>query len=368
MAKQLTTAQLVDLRAKAMKAQAIAPGVWENDTRRLDGASPDFLYYVLTCDPARDGQDQRVILGSENGDLVQLERDMHPDEDGGYGLDWDEHGRQLTDYMAASQPATVIALVDEVKALREEAATLRQRNRDLLRANTTSHDRIVGLRACLESIHNGRIVPKQGEGHSYTELEDWPPGEASGMAGEALKRLPPGQSYQQRVLPWHQTCFSAEVWLDIVERGDRLLEEVLELLQSNGYDPARVPMIHRYVFNRPVGETFQEVGGVMVCLAAYCNAAQVDMQHAAETELARIWTKVDQIRAKQLTKPKGSPLPVPADMADLGTKTSLMSIQHKGPEHRDLEATLPIAPGEERVISVRYSVADQTLRIDEYRR
>ncbi|MFM0155696.1 hypothetical protein [Paraburkholderia sediminicola] len=34
-----------------------------------------------------------------------------------------------------------------------------------------------------------------------------------------------------------------------------------------------------------------------------------DMHTAGETELARIWTKVEAIRAKQVAKPKHSPLP-----------------------------------------------------------
>lgn len=47
----------------------------------------------------------------------------------------------------------------------------------------------------------------------------------------------------------------------------------------------------------------------MVTLAALCLANALDMHDAAETELARIWTKVEAIRAKQAAKPKHSPLP-----------------------------------------------------------
>ena len=49
--------------------------------------------------------------------------------------------------------------------------------------------------------------------------------------------------------------------------------------------------------------------GVMVTLAAYCEAHEVDLHAAAERELARVWTKVDAIRAKQAAKPVGSALP-----------------------------------------------------------
>lgn len=50
---------------------------------------------------------------------------------------------------------------------------------------------------------------------------------------------------------------------------------------------------------------------MMVTLAALCHAHGLDMHAAGEVELTRIWTKVEQIRAKQAAKPKHSPLPGP---------------------------------------------------------
>lgn len=67
-----------------------------------------------------------------------------------------------------------------------------------------------------------------------------------------------------------------------------------------------------YVYGRPVGDPGQEVGGVMVTLAALCLAQRLNMHLEGETELNRIWTKVDQIRAKQAAKPRHSPLPGPS--------------------------------------------------------
>jgi hypothetical protein len=117
-------------------------------------------------------------------------------------------------------------------------------------------------------------------------------------------------TFQERVGPWMIACFGHVIPFDKEERGDRLLEEVFELLQSGGYDPARVVPLRDYTWNRPVGEPAQELGGVMVTVAAYSNAFDLDMHKAGETELARIWTKVDLIRAKQAAKPTGSALPV----------------------------------------------------------
>jgi exonuclease VII small subunit len=116
--------------------------------------------------------------------------------------------------------------------------------------------------------------------------------------------------FQARVDPWMGACFGPEISSDKLERGDRFLEEALELLQSGNYPRERVSALTNYVFDRPQGEINQEVGGVMVTLAAYCLAFGLDMHAAGETELARIWGKVEQIRAKQAAKPKMSPLPI----------------------------------------------------------
>ncbi|GAB3305819.1 hypothetical protein [Luteimonas notoginsengisoli] len=116
--------------------------------------------------------------------------------------------------------------------------------------------------------------------------------------------------FQQRVAPWMLECFGAAIAADVQERGDRLLEEVLELLQAHCYDSGRVATLRDYVFNRPVGEPAQEVGGVMVTLAAYCLATGLDMHEAGDTELARVWTKIEAIRRKQAAKRDiHSPLP-----------------------------------------------------------
>lgn len=122
---------------------------------------------------------------------------------------------------------------------------------------------------------------------------------------------PDVESFQARVAPWVQECFGPEISADTVERNHRFLEESLELVQSLGCTKVEALQLVDYVYGREVGDPPQEVGGVMVTLAALCRAAGMDMDKCAETELARIWTKVDQIRAKQASKPKHSPLPQP---------------------------------------------------------
>ena len=116
--------------------------------------------------------------------------------------------------------------------------------------------------------------------------------------------------FQQRVQPWLLECFGQEISGDLVERGDRFLEEVLEFLQAHGYDRTRIPALVDYVYSREAGEPTQEAGGVMVTFAAYCSAARIDMHVAGDVELLRVWTKIPQIREKQASKAGiHSPLP-----------------------------------------------------------
>lgn len=117
------------------------------------------------------------------------------------------------------------------------------------------------------------------------------------------------KNFQDRVNPWLITCFGENIANDKVERNHRFLEESLELVQACGCSKSEAHQLVDYVFGRAIGEPSQEVGGVMVTLAALCLANKLSMHDDAETELTRIWTKVEQIRAKQAAKPKHSALP-----------------------------------------------------------
>ncbi|MCG3782736.1 hypothetical protein [Delftia acidovorans] len=138
-------------------------------------------------------------------------------------------------------------------------------------------------------------------------------------------------TFQTRVQPWLLACFGAEIAADRAERNHRFLEESLELVQSCGCTASEAHQLVDYVFGRPVGEPAQEAGGVMVTLAALCLANSLDMHAAGETELARIWGKVEQIRAKQAAKPKHSPLPAEpaAPAVDATSDTALLDAMQR---------------------------------------
>ncbi|MFK3690389.1 hypothetical protein ACI2J4_08875 [Agrobacterium tumefaciens] len=117
-------------------------------------------------------------------------------------------------------------------------------------------------------------------------------------------------SFQEGVSQWLVKCFGPAIAADKTERADRFIEEALELVQSVGYPAERVMALLSYVYGRQLGEPAQEVGGTMVTLAAFCISHSIDMDEAAKIELARVWTKIEAIRAKQAAKPTGSALPI----------------------------------------------------------
>lgn len=130
------------------------------------------------------------------------------------------------------------------------------------------------------------------------------------VRAEVLRQFSKENEYfQVRVRDWMTKCFGRDIAEDVTERNHRFLEEALELVQSQGCTASEAHQLVDYVYGRPMGDSPQEVGGVMVTLAALCDAIDIDMLDAAEKELARIWTRIDQIRAKQAAKPRHSPLP-----------------------------------------------------------
>jgi hypothetical protein len=108
-------------------------------------------------------------------------------------------------------------------------------------------------------------------------------------------------------------CFGGHVAADKRERNHRFLEESLELVQSHGCTEAEALELVAYVYGRPIGEPVQELGGVMVTLAALSEAHGLDMDRAGLIELARVSeaSTMNKIRAKQAAKPMRGPLPGP---------------------------------------------------------
>lgn len=110
--------------------------------------------------------------------------------------------------------------------------------------------------------------------------------------------------FQNNCMDWATQTFGEKINTDLSERNQRFLEEALELVQSTGMTSKQSHAMVDYVFARPIGETHQEIGGVMVCLALLCSIQNFDMNELGSTEISRCWDNQAKIKAKQAQKPK----------------------------------------------------------------
>lgn len=124
--------------------------------------------------------------------------------------------------------------------------------------------------------------------------------------------------WQQSVNEWMTDTFGPEITKDSLERTWRFLEEALELVQSLNMTEEQVRKLTTYVFSRPKGETFQEIGSTLLTLAALTNSLGINEEEAQLKELERVWLKQETIRAKQRGKPTNSPLPGPTEPENEG--------------------------------------------------
>lgn len=120
--------------------------------------------------------------------------------------------------------------------------------------------------------------------------------------------------YQARAGKWASACFGEEAAINHFHRRSRFIEEAIELHQAAGGTADEIIQLVKHVYNKPTGDPHQEVGGTMVTLATLCNALGVDLLHAGEDELARVWEEFPRIRAKQAAAKEGSPLPGKVDV------------------------------------------------------
>lgn len=97
-------------------------------------------------------------------------------------------------------------------------------------------------------------------------------------------------TFQSAVSKWMVETFGDKIAMDPLERIMRFLEEAMELAQTLGMTEAECGRVASYVWGRPAGEVNNEVGGVMVTLAALCHRQEVDLSAAALGELTRIDT------------------------------------------------------------------------------
>jgi hypothetical protein len=92
---------------------------------------------------------------------------------------------------------------------------------------------------------------------------------------------------QRQVQQWAIKAFGRAEATSMEQRAIRLLEETLEACQACNVSPVMAKTLVDYVFNRPVGELRQELGGIGVTLLALSHAAGFSADVAERNEIAR---------------------------------------------------------------------------------
>ena len=93
---------------------------------------------------------------------------------------------------------------------------------------------------------------------------------------------------QQLVTDWCRRAFGRESQEDRGKRALRVLEEAIELFQSEGGSRAQAEALLDRVYARAAGEPHQEVGGISVTLLSYCSAAGLSADSCEVAEIERV--------------------------------------------------------------------------------
>ena len=112
------------------------------------------------------------------------------------------------------------------------------------------------------------------------------------LCGEILKEKGFGREERQRtVIKWAGDTFGLDA-IAPVGRVRRLVEEVVELAQAEGLSLRDIVAVADHVLKKPPGSPAQEVGGIGVCLLAYCASRGISADEEERRELERV-LKID---------------------------------------------------------------------------
>lgn len=109
------------------------------------------------------------------------------------------------------------------------------------------------------------------------------------------------KSFQERMSITCEEIF-AEDHFNIDRRTRSILEEALEVAQVIGFPKERAHQLIDYVYDRPVGELRQEIGGLLSTLAAFATINNIDLMEAGEDELDRLNANKEKIALKHKNK------------------------------------------------------------------
>lgn len=92
----------------------------------------------------------------------------------------------------------------------------------------------------------------------------------------------------ERIANWIQTRLGTHLLINRWERAMRVLEEAMELAQSEGVNLSIANQLLNRVYSRPPGRPSQELAGVQVCLHAMAYAQQNNLEEVTLLEVDRI--------------------------------------------------------------------------------
>lgn len=98
------------------------------------------------------------------------------------------------------------------------------------------------------------------------------------------------KDFQDRVGKWVFSMFGYPILMDRKERATRILEEALELAQSEGVDFELAKHLTNYVYARTPGDPMQEATGVGLTLIAWAVATKSDLMKLMQDELSTMET------------------------------------------------------------------------------
>lgn len=121
----------------------------------------------------------------------------------------------------------------------------------------------------------------------------------------------------------------------------RLLEEVTELAQAERVSIQDASTILVQVYNRPVGEPEKELGGVMVCLAAYAGTRGYDFEEIFWREFERIMDPkmMEKVRKRNLEGDKIGFNTTPDFLSRIPPLQRIEGILINSPEWRKIRQT-----------------------------
>jgi hypothetical protein len=124
-------------------------------------------------------------------------------------------------------------------------------------------------------------------------------------------------------MSWFDVCFEGMIVFQAhpLIRAMRFYEEASELVQSRGLSREDAHRVVDYVYDRPVGDSQDEIGGSLITLLLLAKTGSYDIFNCFRDELHKNYGRIPKIRARQLEKPQptgGVGIDLPALMKSIG--------------------------------------------------